>query len=75
MFIKYLAKFYLNIKFHGTINDPLPVLPGKEQDLSHKKWSTLTCFTKCTKCMTLSALEISFPMQRSHDTLVSDISA
>ena len=27
MFIKYLAKCYLNIKFHGTINDPLPVLP------------------------------------------------
>ena len=30
MFIKYLAKFYLNMKFHGTINDPLPVLPGNE---------------------------------------------
>ena len=35
--IKYLAKFYLTIKFHGTINDPLPVLPGNEQDLGHKK--------------------------------------
>ena len=36
MFIKCLAKLYLNIKFHGTINDPLPVLPGSEQDFSHK---------------------------------------
>ena len=32
----YLAKFYLNIKFYGTINDPLPVLPGNEQDLCHE---------------------------------------
>ena len=30
MFITYLAKFYL------TINDPLPVLPGNEQDLCHE---------------------------------------
>ena len=35
MFIKYLAKFYLTIKFHGTINDPVPVLPGDEQDFGH----------------------------------------
>ena len=74
MFIKYLAKFYLNIKFHDTINDPLPVLPGNEQDLSHKNMVN-TCFTKCAKCMTLSALETSFPMQRSDHTLASDISA
>ena len=63
MFIKYLAKF------HGTINDPLPVLPGNEQNLSIKTWSTLTCFTKCAKCMILFTLETSFPMQRSDDTL------
>ena len=31
-----MAKFYLNIKFYGTINDPLPVLPGNEQDLGHE---------------------------------------
>ena len=30
IFIKYLAKFYL------AINDPLPVLPGSEQDLCHE---------------------------------------
>ena len=28
--MKYLAKVYLNI------NDPLPVLPGNEQDLGHE---------------------------------------
>ena len=31
-FIKHLAKFTTN--FHGIINEPLPVLPGNEQDLS-----------------------------------------
>ena len=31
--------------------------------------STLACFTKVAKCMTLSVLETSLPMQRSHDTL------
>ena len=30
------GKVLLNIKFHGTINDPLPVLLGNEQDLCHK---------------------------------------
>ena len=31
-----MAKFYLTIKLHFTINDPLPVLPGNEQDLGHE---------------------------------------
>ena len=34
--IKYLAKFYLNIKFYGTPNDPLPVVPDNKQDLGHE---------------------------------------
>ena len=34
--IFYLLKFYLTMKFHDTINDPLLVLPGNEQDLSHE---------------------------------------
>ena len=42
---KYLAKIYLfsikhlaklTIKFHDTINEPLTVLPGNEQDLGHE---------------------------------------
>ena len=31
LFIKYLAKFYL------ATNNPLPVLPGNEQNLCHEK--------------------------------------
>ena len=42
---------------------PLLVLLRKEQDLA-----------KCAKCMTLSILEKSLPMQRSYDILASDIS-
>ena len=34
--VKYLAKFYLDIQFYGTIKYPLPVLPGNEQDLCHE---------------------------------------
>ena len=37
--------------------------------------STHACFTKCAKCMTLSVLDASLPIQRSHDTLALDISA
>ena len=42
---KYLAKIYLffikqlvklTIKFHGTIDEHLTVLPGNEQDLGHE---------------------------------------
>ena len=60
-FIKHLAKF--TIKFHGTINEPLPLLPGNEQDLGHEN-IVKTCFTKN-----------SLPMHRSHDISASDISA
>ena len=35
--------------------------------------STHACFTKRAKCMTLSVLETSLPMQRSHDTLAFGI--
>ena len=47
------------------INDPLPVLPGKE---SWKDSQHLTCFTKCTGCITLSVWETRLLMQRNHDT-------
>ena len=30
------GKVLFNIKFYGTINDSLPVLPGIEQDLCHE---------------------------------------
>ena len=35
--------------------------------------STLGCFTNRAKCMTLSVLETSLPMQRSHDTLAASL--
>ena len=60
MFIKYLAKFCLKIKFQGTINDPLPVLSDNEQDLSHENIVKTYLFHQV--CMTLSALETSFPV-------------
>ena len=66
------GKVSLNHKFHGTINDPVCVLPGNEQDLGHE--NLVKTFTKCARCMTLSTLETSLPMYRSHDTLVLDIS-
>ena len=40
---KYLSniwQFYLTIKFHGTINDPLVVLPGNEQYIKIGKVKT-----------------------------------
>ena len=36
IFVKDLAMFYFIIKFHGTINDPLPVLQGNKQDLDYE---------------------------------------
>ena len=43
MFTKFLAKFYL------TINDPLPVLPGKEQDLDHENIVNTNLFYQVCK--------------------------
>ena len=40
-----------------------------QRQKGHKTPSTLAYFTKHTKCMTLSVLETSLPMQRSHDIL------
>ena len=57
------------------INDPLPVWQAMSKILVIKIQSTLTCFTKCAKCMTLSVSETSITMQRSHGILASDIFA
>ena len=51
-------------------NDPLPVLPGYEQDLGHKNIINTSLFYQVCKVHDRSVLE----MQRSHDTLASDIS-
>ena len=68
-------------------NEPLPVLPGnelnnqsspiaKDNGCENHKWQSLYLLvlpSMCNKCMTLSVLETSLPMQRSHDTLASSI--
>ena len=68
IFIKYLAKFYL------IINVPLPVLPDNEQDLDHENIVNIYLFYQVCKVPGIVS-ETSIPMQRSHDTLASDISA
>ena len=61
MFIKYLAEFYLNIKFPGTINDPLPVLPGNEHDLSHKNMVNTYLFYQVCKVYDIVCFGDQFP--------------
>ena len=63
------------MKFHGTINDPFPLLlPGNEQDLGHVNIvSTYLFYELCN--MHDIALEIRLSMQKSHDTLALDFSA
>ena len=68
IFVKYLAKFYL------TINDPFPVLSGNEQDLGHENMVNTYLFYQVCKVHDIVS-ESSIPIQRSHDTLASDISA
>ena len=71
IFIKYLAKFCL------TINDPLLVLPGNEQDLDHENIVNTYLFHQVCKVHDLICFReqySSIPMQRSHDTLALDIS-
>ena len=57
MFIKYLSKFYLNIKFHG----PLPILPGNEQDLNHKKMVNTYLFYQVYKVHDIVCFGNQFP--------------
>ena len=61
MFIKYLEKFYLNIKLHGTINDPLPDLPGNEQDLSHENMVNTYLFYQVCKVHDIVCFRDEFP--------------
>ena len=68
IFIKYLVSFYL------IINVPLPVLPDNEQDLDHENIVNTYLFYQVCKVHGIVS-ETSIPMQRSHDTLASDISA
>ena len=63
----------LEVDFYSLL---LYVTSGRHnKQIGRETKSTLACFTKDAKCMTLSILETSLPMQRSHDTLALDISA
>ena len=54
---------------------PLPVFPFNEQDPGHENIVNTYLFYQVCKVHDIVFLETSLPMQRSHDTLVSDISA
>ena len=53
--------FNLNIKFHGTINDHLPVLQGNEQELSHKHMVNTYLFYQMCKVHEIVCFEDQFP--------------
>ena len=48
MFAKYISNIckvnHLTVKFHGTTNNVLPVLPGNEQDLGHENIGKIYLF-------------------------------
>ena len=50
---KIFGKVYLNITFYGTINDPLPVLPGNEQDLGNENIVNIYLFYQVCNMHTL----------------------
>ena len=56
------------------INDPLPVLPGNEQDLCHENIDLVNTYLFYQVCK-VHVSDTSLPMHRRPDTLASDISA
>ena len=68
------GKFYLNIKFYGTINVPLPVLPGNEQDICHANLVNMYLFYQVCKVHDIVCFGHHSANASSHDTLASDIS-
>ena len=69
------GKVYLNVKFYGTINDPLPALPGNEQDLCHENIVNTYLFYQVCRVHNIVCLGDQSANARSHDTLVWGISA
>ena len=53
-----------------TINDPLPVLPGNEQDLGHQNIVNTCLFYEV--CKVHDILKANLPMQRSDNTVVQN---
>ena len=69
------GKVLFEHKLFGTINDPLPVLPGKEQDLGHENIVTTYLFYQVCKVHNIVCLGDKSDNARSQDTLASDIYA
>ena len=68
--------FYLNIKFYGTINDSLPILPGSEQDLCHENIDLVNTYLFYQVCKVHNiVMETSLPIYRWPHTYASDIAA
>ena len=61
--------------FNLLIFNLLMTVISIDKPIHHGTKSSLACITKHAKCMTLSVLDTSLPMQQSYDTLALDISA
>ena len=64
------------VPFYGTINDPLPVLPGNEQDCQHHSQHLLDLASvQVCKVHDIVCFGHQSANARSHDILASDISS
>ena len=57
------------------MNEPLYILPGKEQDIGHKNLVNTYLFYQVCKVHNIVCLEEQSAYARTQDTLVWDISA
>ena len=69
------GKVLFKHKFYGTVNDLLPVLPGKEQDLGHENIVNTYLFYQVCKVHYIVSLGNQSANARSQDTLVWDVSS
>ena len=69
------GKVLFKYKIFGTINDPLPVLPGSEQDLCQENIDLVNTYLFCQVSKVHDiVLETILPIYRVPYTLASDIS-
>ena len=61
---------FISLKFYETMNDPLPVLPGKEQDLGHEKIVNTYLFYQVCKVHNIVCLGDQSANARRQDTIV-----
>ena len=68
------GNYLLNTWQSFNHNDPLSVLPGNKRDLGHENIVNMYVFYQIYKVHDIVCFGDQSAMQRSHDTLVSDIS-